>query len=91
MYIDEDISLCGESVKEIWLFWCSSSQDSYDSSAELLKNNGDGVSQSEYARVTGSLMFLMKCTLGEKSRRAAQVGLRILKKAQPYCWRAALF
>ena len=34
----------------------------FHSSIQLLKNNGDGVSQSEYVKVIGSLMFLMNCT-----------------------------
>ena len=34
----------------------------YDSSVQLLKNNGDRMSQSEYAKVIGSLIFLMNCT-----------------------------
>lgn len=34
----------------------------YDSGVQLLKNDGDDVSQSDYAQVIGSLMFLMNCT-----------------------------
>ena len=34
----------------------------YDSSMQLKKNCGDSVSQNEYAKMIGSLMFLMICT-----------------------------
>ena len=34
----------------------------YDPSGTLIKNVGDSVSQTEYAKVLGSLMFLMNCT-----------------------------
>src|SRR3954464_10350928 len=34
----------------------------FDSSMQLKKNRGDSVLQNEYAKVIGSLMFLMNCT-----------------------------
>ncbi|XP_074317943.1 secreted RxLR effector protein 161-like [Silene latifolia] len=34
----------------------------YDASISLCKNLGDSVSQEEYARIIGSVMFLMNCT-----------------------------
>lgn len=34
----------------------------YDSSIHLTKNLGESVSQSEYAKIIGSLMYLMNCT-----------------------------
>jgi len=34
----------------------------YDSSIHLKKNNGSSISQVEYAKVIGSVMFLMNCT-----------------------------
>lgn len=34
----------------------------YDPSVHLVKNKGDPVSQSEYAKVIGSIMYLMNCT-----------------------------
>ena len=34
----------------------------YDSSMQLMKNCGESISQNEYAKVIGSLMFLMNCT-----------------------------
>ena len=35
----------------------------YDSSIHLFKNKGSCISQTEYAKIIGSLMFLMNCTL----------------------------
>ncbi|GAA0163184.1 hypothetical protein LIER_19113 [Lithospermum erythrorhizon] len=35
---------------------------SYDSSVHLTKNEGESVSQIEYAKIIGSVMFLMNCT-----------------------------
>ena len=34
----------------------------YDPSIHLKKNNGSSVSQTEYAKIIGSVMFLMNCT-----------------------------
>lgn len=40
----------------------TSAKTPYDSSLHLKKNNGDGVSQEQYAKIIGSVMYLMNCT-----------------------------
>ena len=35
---------------------------SYDTNTQLKKNTSDGVLQSEYAQIIGSLMYLLNCT-----------------------------
>ena len=34
----------------------------YDSSVHLKKNKGNGITQTEYAKIIGCVMYLMNCT-----------------------------
>ena len=49
-------------LKKFGQFDCTPVQTPYDSSIHLKKNKGNSVSQEQYAKIIGSLMFLMNYT-----------------------------
>ena len=49
-------------LKKLNHFDCDPMRIPYDQSIHLKKNRGSPVAQSEYAKIIGSVMFLMNCT-----------------------------
>ena len=49
-------------LKKFNRFDCDPMRTPYDQSIHLKKNKGSPVAQSEYAKIIGSVMFLMNCT-----------------------------
>ena len=51
-----------------------------DVSLHLSKNKGESISQVEYSKVVGSLMYLKRCTTLDISNSASEVVIRVILK-----------
>ncbi|XP_074267011.1 uncharacterized protein LOC141590312 [Silene latifolia] len=57
----------------------------YDASVSLCKNLGDSVSQEEYAKIIGSVMFLMNCTRPDIAYAVSRLSRKFPAVLEGYC------